>query len=111
MDHTLFTPPLMIETANSAKYVLYCNVLNVSASPRTGTLQILMGDGTPISSAIYNAVTPGVLTGIEAQKFQNVAPVSVIYGKITVNGKADSIRANLVMTDAKGNTLVSVDAH
>jgi hypothetical protein len=111
MEHTPFTPPLMIETANSAKYGISCNVLNVSSSPRTGTLQILMGDGTIISTGIYNAIAPGVLTGIEAQQFQNVAPVSVVYGKITVNGKADSIRANLVMTDAKSKASVSVDAY
>jgi hypothetical protein len=107
----LVTSPLTIETANSAKYGLYCNVLNVSSSPRTGTLQIVMGDGTPISSAGYNAVPPGVLTGIQVQKFQNVAAVTLVYCRITVNANRDSIRANLVLTDAKGNALVNVDAH
>jgi len=101
----------MIETANSAKYALCLNVLNVSSSPRTGTLEIVMGDGTIISSAGYNAVQPGVLTGIGEQKFQNVAPVTLVYGRITVNAKRDSIRANLVLTDGKGNALVNVDAH
>ena len=111
MNRVLVTSPLMIETANSAKYALYCNVLNVSSSPRTGTLEIVMGDGTIISSGGYNAVQPGVLTGIQVQNFQNVAPVTLVYGRITVNARRDSIRANLVLIDGKGNALVNVDAH
>jgi hypothetical protein len=35
----------------------------------------------------------------------------LVYGRITVDDKPDSIRANLVLVAAKGNTLVSLDAH
>jgi len=111
MNQVLFTPPLMVETANSAKYAVYCNVLNASSSPRTGTLQIVNLTGVPLSTAGYNNVAPGGGTGIQVQTFPNVAPITLVYGKITVNGKRDSIRANLVLVDAKGNTLVSLEAH
>jgi len=108
--HTLFTAPLMIETANTSNYAVYLNVLNVSSSPRNGTLQILQLDGVPMSSASYNSVAPGLGTGIQVQTFQNTAPVTLVYGKITVDDNADSIRANLVLTDANGNSLVSLEA-
>jgi hypothetical protein len=111
MNHVLFTPPLMIETANSAKYAVYCNVLNASSAARTGTLEIINLDGTPIQTAMYNKVAPGGGTGIQVQSFQNSAPITLLYGKITVDDKPESIRGNLVLIDAKGNTLVSLDAH
>ena len=53
MNHVLFTPPLMIETANSAKYAVYCNVLNASSSARTGTLAIVNLDGTTLATENY----------------------------------------------------------
>lgn len=110
MQATLFTAPLMIETANSSGYAIYLNVLNVSSSPRGGTLQILQLDGSEIGAASYNSVAPGVGTGIQVQTFQNTAPITLVYGKVTVNGQADSIRANLVLIDAKGNSLISIEA-
>lgn len=110
MNNVLFTPPLSIETANTAKYSVSCYVLNASSSPRSGTLQIVNLDGTPISTASYISVAPGGGTGIQVQTFQNSAPVTLVYGKITVDDKPDSIRANLVLADAKGDTLVSLDA-
>jgi len=111
MKSVLYTPPLMIETANSANYVLYLNVLNVSSSPRTGTLEILNFSGVQISYGGYNNVIPGGGTGIQMQAFQWAFPVIFVYGKITVDGKPDSIRANLVLADAKGYTLVSAGAY
>ena len=111
MNHVLFTPPLLIETANSAKYAVYCNVLNASSSPRTGILEIVNFDGVPVSTAGYNNVAPGGGTGIQVQNFQNAAPITLVYGKITVDEKPGSIRANLVLVDAKGSTLVSLEAH
>jgi hypothetical protein len=110
MQHTLYTAPVMIETANTSKYAVYLNVVNVSSSPRTGTLQILQLDGSPISTASYNSVAPGVGTGIQVQSFQNTAPITMVYGKVTVDDIADAIRANLVLADTKGNSLVSLDA-
>jgi hypothetical protein len=111
MNHVLFTPPLMIETANSAKYAVYCNVLNASSSARTGTLAIVNLDGTTIQNAAYNSIAPGGGTGIQVQIFQSTAPITLVYGKITVDDEPESIRANLVMVDAHGNTLVSLAAH
>ena len=110
MNKLLFTPPLMIETANSAKYTVYCNVLNASSAPRTGTIEIVNLSGKVISTSGYNSVAPGGGTGIQVQTFQNTAPVTLLYGRITVDAEPDSIRANLVLTDAKGNTLVSLEA-
>ena len=110
MTSVLFTPPLAIETANSANYVLHLNVVNVSTSPRSGTLEILNFVGAPLSFGGYNGIASGGGTGIQIQKFQNAAPVLLVYGKIMVDDKPDSIRANLVLTDARGYTLVSVEA-
>jgi len=110
MKHVLVTPTLLIETANTSKNAVYCNVVNASSSPRTGTLEIVGLDGGIISTAGYNNVAPGVGTGIQVQKFQSTAPVTTLYGRITVDDKPDSIRANLVLADAKGNALVSLDA-
>ena len=39
MNHVLFTPPLLIET---------CNVLNASSSLRTGTLETVNLNGSPV---------------------------------------------------------------
>jgi len=107
---TLFTGVLMIQTANSAQYTVSCDVLNVSSSRKTGTLQIIRADGTVLGSGGYNSVAPGVGTGIQVQTFQNTAIITTVYGKITVKGKPNSIRASLSLTDVKGNTLVSLEA-
>jgi len=111
MNSTLFTAPLLIQTANDASYTVYCNVLNASASARSGTLEILNFSGTPLSTASYISVAPGVGTGIAVGGFTNNAPVTIVYGKITVDAGPDSIRASLVLADAIGNTLVRLDAH
>jgi hypothetical protein len=110
VNNVLLTSPLMIETANSAKYAIYCNVLNASSAPRTGTLEIVNLSGKVISTSGYNSVAPGGGTVIQVQTLQNTGLVTLVYGRITVDAERDSIRANLVMTDAKGNTLVSLEA-
>ena len=111
MEHVLFTASLMVETANSHNYAVYCNVLNASSAPVTGTLEIVEFDGTVISTASYNAVAPGVGTGIQVQAFPNNVPITLLYGRITVEGNPESIRGNLLLIDANGNTLVSLEAH
>jgi hypothetical protein len=111
MNSVLFTPPLSIETANSANYAVYCNVLNASSSPRTGTLEIVDFSGETLSSSGYNSVAPGVGTGIQIGNFGSSASIMLLYGRIAVDGDRDSIRANLLLIDANGNTLVSLEAH
>jgi len=107
----LYTPLLTIETANSAGYAVSLFVLNVSNSAKSGTLQILAGDGTPLSTSGYNSVPPGVATGIDVETFPTQAEETLVYGKITVdNGDAHTVRASLVISDADGNTLVTVQA-
>jgi hypothetical protein len=111
MNSVLVTPPLLIETANSAQYGVYCNVLNVSSSPRTGTLEIVTFSGVTVNFGGYGNVVPGGGTGIRMESFENVFPVIFLYCRISVDGEHDSIRANLVLADANGNTLVSLEAH
>jgi len=74
MKSVLYTPPLMIETANSANYVLYLNVLNVSSSPRTGTLEILNFSGVQISYGGYNNVIPGGAQASRCRHFSGLFP-------------------------------------
>jgi hypothetical protein len=111
---TLYSPMISVETANTHKLFLFCNIVNVSAQPRSGTLEILRGDGTPVSTASFNNVPPGVGTGISISQTPlppNPAPVTLVYAKVTVQGNATDIRASLILADAKGNTIVSADAH
>lgn len=110
MTSTLFTPVLSIETANTAGYEIYCYVMNASSSAQTGTLAIINLDGTVLSSASYNNTPAGGGTGIQVQKVSTATKFTLVYGKITVNGAANLIRANLALVDSKGNTLVSLDA-
>src|ERR1700722_5234904 len=98
---------MMIETVNSANYALYCNVLNVSSSPRTGTLEIVDFGGVVVAYGGYNNLAPGGGTGDKNPPFQNVAPFTLAYGKITVDSLPNLIRGNLVLIDANGNTLTS----
>ena len=110
MHTTLYTSPLTIETANTANYAIYLNILNASSSTRNGTLEILQGDGTVMSNVSYSPLPAGNLTGTAVQAFQNNAQVTLVYGRVTVDDVAGSIRANLLLVDAKGNTLASVEA-
>src|SRR5437016_2704293 len=111
---SLYSPMISIETANSKKLFLFCNVVNVSATPRSGTLHILAGDGSSVSTASYNNVQPGVGTGISINQTAlpaNPAIITLVYAKVTVQGSAKDIRAGLVLADNKGNTICSAEAH
>ncbi len=117
---TLSTSMLNIQTTNPGKPLsgLYCQVVNVSKSPRTGTLQIFAGDGTSLAVGAYNATPPGGGTGIAATTFSGTAPITLAYCVVTVDPlsaekehvAADSIRASLVQTDQNGNTVAAAEA-
>jgi hypothetical protein len=105
---------ISIETANSNKLFLFCNIVNVSSQPRSGTIEILRGDGKPVTGTGFNKVQPGVGTGDGINQTPlppNPAPVTMVYAKVTVQGKATDIRVSLILADAKGNTIVSAEAH
>ncbi len=110
IQSVLFTSPLAISTANAGQYRILINVLNVSSTPRTGTLEILGLGGNVLSNVTYNAVAPNGGTGDEINAIANQAPISLFYGRVTVDDKPDSIRASVLITDQAGNTLVSVEA-
>lgn len=105
----LYTSSLHIPTA-AAGAVVSLNVVNVSSTPVSGTLQIFDGTGAPLSTVSYNSVAPGVGTGTEVSTFPGPAPVTVTYGKVTVNGRADRVRANLILRDASGITVANAEA-
>jgi hypothetical protein len=106
----LYSSTINIETANSTHKSLFCNVVNVSTSARSGTLQILALDGSSLAAASYNNVQPGVGTGISVSVFQGSVPMTVVYCKITVDAGAEAIRGSLSLSDSNGNTVVSVEA-
>ncbi len=111
---TLYSPVISIETANTNRLFLLCNIVNVSSQPRSGTIQILRADGTPVTTTNYNNVQPGVGTGDGISQVPlppNPAVITLIYAKVTVDGNAEDIRASLILTDAKGNTTVTAEAH
>ena len=107
----LYSPMLTIETSNSQNMTIDCSVLNASSSARDGTIQILQGDGTPLSTVSYNNLPPGVVTGTAVKAFQNTAQVTLVYCKITVDDKPDAIRGSLILYDSLGNTWATVEAH
>jgi hypothetical protein len=110
INSVLFTPQLTIETANSGN--LCCELEHserelVEEEWHPSDLEF------PRSATQYWQLCPTRArrgTGIQVQAFQTAAPVTLVSGKVTVNAKRDSIRANLSLVDAQGNTLVSVDA-
>lgn len=106
----LYSSIIAIETSNSQKLTVSCNVVNVSSAARNGTIQMFAGDGSPLSSTNYHALQPGVGTGDAVSSFTGTAPVTLVYCKITVDGKADTIRGSLILFDSNGNTVVSVEA-
>jgi hypothetical protein len=101
-----------IATANPGAPLsaLRCNVVNVSSTPRSGTLSIIQGDGTPLSTVSFNELLPGGGTGDSVTAFSNPAPSTLAYCKITVEGKKNTIRGSLSRTDANGNAVVIVNA-
>src|SRR5258708_4749893 len=111
---TLYSPIISIETANSNKLFLFCNIVNVASQPRSGTIQIIAADGNPVTTTNYNNVQPGVCTGDGISQTPlppNPAPVTLVYARVTVQGAARDIRASLVLADAKGTAIVCVEAH
>lgn len=108
----LFTPMVEIATANPGAPLsaLRCNVVNVSNAPRSGTLSVIQGNGTPLSTVSFNAVPPGGGTGTSVTAFSNSAPITLAYCKITVQGRKETIRGSLSRTDANGNAVVVVEA-
>ena len=80
MNHVLFTPPLLIETANSAKYAIYCNMLHASSSPRTGILEIVNPDRLPATTNAYNNVAQA--EGPSGSRTFKTAPIALVYGKM-----------------------------
>ncbi len=105
----LYTSFLTIPTA-AAGAVVGLYVVNVSSSNVGGTLQILDGTGTPLSTTSYTPLPPGVGTGDEVTSFPGPAPVTLVYGKVTVDGGADRVRASLILRDASGLTLANAEA-
>jgi hypothetical protein len=109
----LSTSILAIETANPGKPLsaLQCNIVNVSTKPLSGTISIIASDGTALSTVAFNNVQPGVGTGNSVGVFSNPAPITLAYCKISVaNASATSIRGSFMLTDQKGNAVVSVEA-
>jgi hypothetical protein len=115
----LYTSILYIQTANFAPLGgVSCNILNVSSHPRSGTISIVAGDGTVLTSVSYNNVAPGVATGNNWSNFSGSSPVTLVYCHLTVNKlpgekvnvTASSIRGSLIRTDTNGNTLVIAEA-
>ncbi len=110
---TLYTPIISFENAPTNKLKLFCHVLNASNQPRNGSIQIMDAGGNPISSTGYHNLQPGNATGDSAPLYilSSTALIGLIYAKVTVIGAAHDIRANLILTDSNGNTIVSVEAH
>ena len=110
---TLYTPIISFQSAQTNKMKLFCHVLNTCNQPRSGTLQIKDAGGNPLSTVSYNNVQPDGGTGTSAPLYipSNSAAVGLVYAKVTVIGAATDIRANLILTDSNGNTIVSVEAH
>jgi hypothetical protein len=116
----LFTSMLNIQTANPGKPLsaLMCQVVNVSSSPRSGTLQIIGGDGNSLSTVSYNTIQPGVGTGDSVTVFSTATPITTAYCKITVHAlpgeknrvAARAIRGSLVLTDQNGNAVATAEA-
>lgn len=116
----LFTSMLDIQTANPGRPLsaLQCNVVNVSGTPRSGTIKTIRADGTVLSAVSYNNVAPGVGTGDSVGIFSNPAPITLAYCHFTVNRlrgenqnvAARAIRASMVLTDQNGNAVVNAEA-
>jgi hypothetical protein len=116
----LFTSMLDIQTANPGKPLsaLQCNVVNVSGSPRSGTIKTIRGDGTMLLSVSYNNVQPGGGTGDSVGNFSTATPITLVYCHFTViplpGEKEDAakraIRASLVLTDQNGNSVANAEA-
>ena len=106
----LYTPVLQVETANTTNMTVTFYILNASSAARNGTLQIFAGDGTSLSTTSYHNLQPGGVSGDEVSRFHNVARVTLVYGRITVDDRPEAIRASLSLRDSTGNTWVSVNA-
>jgi hypothetical protein len=111
IQNTLTTSPLSIPTANPQKHRVMINVLNVSKAQRNGTLELRRLDNTVMAAVSYNGIAPGVGTGNDIVNLPTWPfPITPFYGRVTVDGPVDSIRASVVIADDAGNVLVSVEA-
>ena len=115
MEKILYSPIISVETANSENLTLSCYVLNVSSHPRSGNIQILLADGQPLTTTSYSKVPMGNGTGDSISRIPftntNAPSVTLVYAKVTVDGNANDIRASLILTDGKGNTMVFAEMH
>jgi hypothetical protein len=104
----LYTSPLSV--GSTSRSALFCNVVNVSGSPVSGTLQIFSLSGESLSVASYNDVAPGGGTGIAIFVFPQQPPVTLAYCKVTVRGPRNTIRANLILASKDGSSIAAVEA-
>ena len=105
---TLYSPTLQISTAGGGG-ALDCNFVNVSAGPRSGTIQIVGLDGKVLSSVSYNTTPAGGGTGDAVSTFSGATEVTTAYCKMTVDAGKDGLRASFSRRDTSGNTVASVD--
>ena len=117
----LFTAPLSIQTTNPDAPLrgLRCHFVNVSHSPRGGTIEIIRLDGMALSTTSYSEVAPGGGTGDSVSVLPPFgAPITTAYCKITVNPlpneKPDitvkAVRASFDLTDQNGNSVATLEA-
>jgi hypothetical protein len=105
----LYTSALEIPTdARGAAVDLV--VVNVGGVPANGTLEIFDGTGAPLTTVSYNMVAPGVLTGTSVSAFTGSVQITTVYGRVTVRGRASSIRASLLLRDVAGLTISNAEA-
>ena len=109
--HTLLTPCLSIDTTNAAKLRIVVTIVNGSATPMNGKIEILQSGGPALSGTNFNGVAAGGLASDEfAGPFTSPFPETLVFAKITVDVAPQSLRANMLIADWQHNARVSVDA-
>ncbi len=116
----LFTAPLHIQTTNPDAPLrgLHCHFVNVSHSPRSGTIESFVSMEWHCRRLPYNEVAPGGETGDSVSSPPFGAPITTAYCKISVNPlpneKPDitvkAVRASFDLTDQNGNSVATLEA-
>ena len=105
---TLFTSEMLREGGGNTS-TLFCSVVNVRNTPISGTVDIIRGDGSVAASTPVTKLPPLEIQGIGLGADPPNFP-SAYFCRIDVRAVKSAVRGSLMLLDANGKTLVSIDA-
>jgi hypothetical protein len=100
----------MLRPGGAATFPLFCSVVNVGTVPINGTVKIIRGGaGTVAASTPVTNLKPYDIQGIGLGADPPNFP-SAYFCRIDVDANSTAVRGSLMLTDANGKTLVSIEA-